>query len=324
MRAVRIETTGGPEVLAVAEVADPDPGPGQLVVDVELVGVNFIDTYHRSGAYPLELPTGLGLEFSGVVSALGEGVTHRHVGQRVAVAWASEPGAYAERVAVDAERTVVVPDGVALDTATALMLQGITAHFLTTSTYALGRDDTALVYAAAGGVGRTLVQLATRRGARVLACTSTDEKAADVTALGADEVVRYRDVSVPDTVRELTGGQGVDVVYDSVGAATFDDSLASLKPRGTMVLYGASSGPVPPMDPQTLAKHGSLFLTRPKLPDYIATPDELEWRAGALLDLAASGQLDVAIHERYPLEDAARAHADLASGTTSGKLLLQP
>jgi NADPH:quinone reductase len=200
----------------------------------------------------------------------------------------------------------------------------MTAHYLANSTYTLRRDDTALVYAAAGGVGRLLVQLAKRRGARVLACTSTREKAAAVRALGADEIILYRDVDLAATVRDLTGGQGVDVVYDSVGRDTFDTSLDCCKPRGLMVLYGGASGPVPPIDLQILNRKGSLYVTRPKLNDYVATQDELEWRAWALFDLVAGGQLDLAIHARYPLDAAGRAHADLASGSTTGKLLLLP
>lgn len=324
MRAVQITQTGAPEVLAVTEIGAPTPGPDDVVIAVAAAGVNFIDTYQRSGLYPLTLPTVLGMECAGVITAVGDQVKDRAIGDRVAVAWTQEPGAYAEQVAIPADRTVPVPEDIDLETAAALMLQGMTAHFLSASTATLGRDDTVLIYAAAGGVGRLLVQLAKRRGARVLACTSTEEKAAIVTALGADEVIRYRDVDVPQTVRALTDGVGVDVVYDSVGAATFDDSLASLKPRGLMVLYGGASGPVPPLDPQVLARHGSLYLTRPVLAAYIATPEELTWRANTLFDLVRSGDLDVAIHERYPLEDAARAHTDLESGATSGKLLLIP
>jgi len=322
VRAIRIEANGGPEVLELQDIDDPAPAPGEVVVEVAAAGVNFIDTYQRSGAYPGELPAGLGMEGAGTVTAVGDGVTDRSVGDRVA--WASSRGSYAERVTVEADRCVSVPDGVGPDIAAALMLQGMTAHYLTQSTYKLGRDDTALVYAAAGGVGRLLVQLAKRRGARVLACTSTEEKAAEVRRLGADEIVFYRDVDIPGTVRELTDGVGVDVVYDSVGQATFEASLASLKPRGLMVLYGASSGPVPPVDLQVLNQHGSLYATRPSLFHYVATPDELNWRAGALFDLVRAEQLDVLVHERYPLADAGRAHADLESGTTSGKLLLIP
>jgi NADPH:quinone reductase len=322
VRAVRFSETGGPEVLTVEEVADPDPGPGEVVVAVAAAGVNFIDTYQRSGAYPVELPLTLGSEGAGTVTAVGEGVSHRQVGERVA--WSDGAGSYAEQVVLKAERTVPVPTAVDDDHAAAVMLQGMTAHYLANSTHRLTRDDTALIYAAAGGVGRLLVQLAKRRGARVLACTSTDEKEAEVRRLGADEVIRYRDVDVTDAVRELTGGRGVDVVYDSVGADTFDASLRSLRMRGLMVLFGQSSGRVRPLDLQELNRGGSLFVTRPSLFHYVATPDELEWRASTILDLVAAGDLDVRIHERYALDDAGRAHADLESGTTSGKLLLVP
>ncbi|MEX2504345.1 MAG: quinone oxidoreductase [Egicoccus sp.] len=322
MRAVRFHETGGPEVLRIDEVDDPSPGPGQVLVEVAAAGVNFIDTYQRGGIYPLSMPSGLGLEGAGVIRAVGEGVTHRREGDRVA--WSDQLGSYANLVAVDAERTVVVPEGVDLDTAAALMLQGMTAHYLSSSTYKLGSDDTILLYAAAGGVGRLLLQLAKRRGARVLACTSTQEKAEEVRRLGADEIVFYRDVDVAETVRELTNGHGVDVVYDSVGVDTFESSLDCLRPRGMLVLFGASSGPVPPFDPQVLNRKGSLFLTRPTLGHYAATRDELEWRAHALFELVGQGQLEVHVHDRYPLDDVQRAHTDLESGATAGKLLLQP
>jgi NADPH:quinone reductase len=322
VRAIRLHETGGPGAMSVDEVDDPTPDADEVLVEVAAAGVNFIDTYQRSGAYPVELPAPLGLEGAGTVRAIGDEVQERGIGERVA--WSGSPGSYAELVCVPAERTVSVPSAVDLDVAAALMLQGMTAHFLTNSTYRLTDGDTALVYAAAGGVGRLLVQLAKRRGARVLACTSTEAKAAEVRRLGADEVILYRDVDVPDTVRELTDGHGVDVVYDSVGADTFDDSLRCLRPRGMMVLFGQSSGPVPPLDLQELNRHGSLFVTRPTLFHHISTSDELEWRAGALLDLVAQDQLEVHVHGRYPLEDAARAHEDLESGTTTGKLLLVP
>lgn len=322
MRAIRIETTGGPEVLELADLPEPEPGPKEVLVTVAAAGVNFIDTYQRSGIYPLELPTRLGLEGAGTITAVGAEVSDRRVGE--VVAWSDALGSYADQVVVAADRTVPVPADIDPVLAAAVMLQGMTAHFLANSTYQLNRDDTVLVYAAAGGVGRILVQLAKRRGARVLACTSTQEKADAVRALGADEVVFYREVDVPETVRSLTGGTGVDVVYDSVGQATFWDSLRSLRPRGLMVLYGASSGPVPPIDLQELNRHGSLYATRPGLANYVATSDELTWRAGALFDLMRAGQLEVAIHGRYPLPEAARAHADIESGTTAGKLLLEP
>jgi NADPH:quinone reductase len=324
VRAIRVTDPGGPEVLELTEVDDPTPGDGEVLVRVAAAGVNFIDTYQRSGAYPMETPFGLGLEGAGEIVAVGGGVDPVAVGRHVA--WADALGSYADLVTVPAERAVSVPDGVPADVAAALMLQGMTAHYLSHSTYALGRDDVALVYAAAGGVGRLLVQLAVRRGARVIAVTSTDDKEAEARRLGADEVIRYRDegVVISDEARRLTDGRGVQVVYDSVGADTFEQSLRSLALRGTLVLFGQSSGKVPPVDLQTLNQHGSLYVTRPSLGAYTATGDELAWRASTLFDLFAAGELDVAIHDRYPLEDAARAHEDLASGTTSGKLLLVP
>ena len=321
MKAIRFATTGGPEVLELVDVESPTAGPGQVLVDVEYAGVNFIDTYHRTGLYPLPLPSGSGLEGVGTVVAVGEGVTTREVGQRVA--WADTIGSYAEQVAVSADRCFVVPDGVDSPTACALALQGMTAHFLAFSTFPLGKEHTALIYAAAGGVGRILVQLAVQRGARVLACTSTEEKAAAVRALGAHETIAYRDVDVAATARELTGGIGVDVVFDSVGAATWLSSLDSLRPRGMAVFYGNASGPVPAFDPLELSKRGSLYVTRPKLIDHVSTVEELSWRAGSLHGLVTSGNLSVDIHATYPLAQAAQAHSDLESGTTAGKLLLE-
>lgn len=320
MRAIRFARTGGPEVLEVVELPAPEPAAGEVLVDVEHAGLNFIDTYHRSGLYPVPLPSGIGLEGVGVVTAVGDGVVDRRVGQRVA--WADRLGSYAEVVAVPADRTVVVPDGLAPATACALMLQGMTAHYLVASTFPLSEGQTVLVYAAAGGVGRLLVQLASQRGARVLACTSSEEKAAAVRALGAEETIPYRDVDVAARVRQLTGGVGADVVYDSVGAATWRASLAAARPRGTVVFFGNASGPIPPLELQELSRHGSLFTTRPRLGDHVATPDELSWRAGVLFDLAASGRLDVHVHGHRPLVEAASAQAELESGTTSGKLLL--
>jgi NADPH:quinone reductase len=321
MKAVRFRTIGGPEVLEVVDIDAPAPGPGQVLVDVEYAGVNFVDVYQRMGRYPLPLPSGNGLEGVGTIVALGEGVVERKVGQRIA--WADTVGSYAEQVAVKVDRSVVVPDGVDSATACALTLQGMTAHYLAFSTFPLGKEHTALVYAAAGGVGRILVQLAVQRGARVLACTSTEEKAEDVRALGAHEVILYRDVDVAATVRELTGGVGVDVAYDSVGASTWEASLDSLRPRGMAVFYGNASGPVPPFDIQELNRRGSLFVTRPKLFDHTSTMEELGWRAGALFGLLTSGNLQVDIHATYPLAEAAQAQRDLESGTTAGKLLLE-
>ena len=320
MRAIRFTRAGGPDVLEVVETPAPEPSAGEVLVAVEHAGVNFIDTYHRSGLYPLPLPSGIGLEGVGVVTAVGDGVVDRRIGQRVA--WADRLGSYAEVVTVPAARTVVVPDGLESATACAVMLQGMTAHYLVASTFPLSEGQTVLVYAAAGGVGRLLVQLASQRGARVLACTSSEEKAAAVRALGAEETIPYRDVDVAARVRQLTGGVGADVVYDSVGAATWRASLAAARPRGTVVFFGNASGPIPPLELQELSRHGSLFTTRPRLGDHVATPDELSWRAGVLFDLAASGRLDVHVHGHRPLVEAASAQAELESGTTSGKLLL--
>jgi NADPH2:quinone reductase len=320
VRAIRFSVTGGSEVLELVELPAPAPAPGELLVDVSVAGVNFIDIYHRSGLYSVPLPSGLGTEGCGTVVAVGEGVTERVVGQRVA--WSDALGSYAEQVLVRADHSVIVPEALDDATACALMLQGMTAHYLAFSTFPLGKEHTALVYAAAGGVGRLLVQLAKQRGARVIACTSTPAKAAMVRDLGADEVLLYRDVDVASEVRALTGGVGVDVAYDSVGATTWQASLDSLRRRGLAVFCGNASGPVPPIDPALLNRKGSLFMTRPKLADHVADLAELEWRAGAVFGLAASGRLDVALHARYPLADAARAQDDLASGTTTGKLIL--
>jgi NADPH:quinone reductase len=322
VQAIRIHETGGAEILRLEEIDAPSPAPGQVLVDVAAAGVNFIDTYQRSGVYPMELPTGLGLEGAGTVVAVGEGVTDRSVGERVA--WTDALGSYAQQQTVDADRAVRVPDDMDLETAAALMLQGLTAHYLSHSTFKLDSGHTALVYTPAGGVGRLLVQLAVRRGARVIACTSTEEKAEVARGLGADAVINYRESDIAPSVRDLTDGHGVDVVYDSVGKATFDASLACLRPRGTLVLYGASSGQVPPVDLQVLARGGSLFVTRPTLAHYVATPDELDWRAGAIMDLSVGGTLDVHVHGRYPLAEAAQAHRDLESGETAGKLVLLP
>ena len=320
MRAIRFERPGGTDVLELVEVPDPAPAADEVRVAVEHAGLNFIDTYHRTGLYPVPLPGGIGLEGVGVITAVGAGVSDRRVGQRVA--WADRLGSYAELVTVAAARTVIVPDELDPATACALMLQGMTAHYLATSTFPLSEGSTALVFAAAGGVGRILVQLAAQRGARVLACTSTDAKAAAVRALGAAETIPYREVDVAARVRELTDGVGVDVVYDSVGAATWRASLASARPRGTVVFYGNASGPVPPMDLQELSRHGSLFTTRPRLGDHVVTTAELTARATELFDLAAAGRLDVHVHGHRPLAEAAAAQDELESGTTSGKLLL--
>ena len=323
MRAVVVESTGGPEVLEVQDLAQPEPGPGELRVDVAAAGVNFIDVYFRTGAYPLPLPFQLGSEGAGTVSAVGEGVDDVAVGDRVA--WAMVRGAgYAEQVLLPAERAVPVPDGVDLEAAAAVMLQGMTAHYLSESTYPARAGETALVHAAAGGLGLLLTQMLSAKGVRVIGTTSTEEKERLARGAGAAEVVRYTEQDLRAEVERLTDGRGVDVVYDSVGKDTFDAGLDVLRPRGYMVLCGASSGPVPPFDPQSLNPKGSLFLTRPSLGAYIATRDELLERGEAVLSAVAEGRLDVRIGGRYSLAGAGRAHDDLQGRRTTGKLLVVP
>jgi NADPH2:quinone reductase len=323
VRAVVVTEIGGPEVLTVQEAEAPQPDPGEVVVDVVAAGVNFIDVYRRTGVYPADPPFVLGAEGAGTVSAVGSAVEGLSVGDRVA--WAMVPGAgYAEQVRVPADRVVTVPDGVELETAAAAMLQGMTAHFLCESTYPARSGQTALVHAAAGGVGRLLTQMLAAKGVRVLATTSTEEKAELARTGGAAEVIRYTEADVVAEVRRLTDGRGVDVVYDGVGRSTFDAGLDCLVPRGMMVLYGASSGPVPPLDPQVLNRKGSLFLTRPTLAHYIADRDELLARAGAVFAQVASGDLEVRVGGRYSLGEAGRAHEDLEGRRTTGKLLVVP
>jgi NADPH:quinone reductase len=322
MRAIRVQQTGGPEVMRVEDLADPAPGEAQVRVRVEAAGVNFIDTYRRSGAYPVDLPMVPGSEAAGVVDAVGAGVEGLRPGDRVA--GAAFDGAYAELAVAPADALVPVPDGIDAATAAATMLQGMTAHYLATDTVPLAEGMSALVYAAAGGVGRLLVQIAKQRGARVLATVSTDEKERLAVAAGADDVVRYREVDIAETVRALTDGRGVDVVYDSVGADTFDASLDCLRPRGTMVLYGQSSGKVPPVDPQVLNAKGSLYLTRPTLAHYSANRAELRRRAGDLFTWISAGWLEVRIDRTWPLEEAGAAHRHIEGGKTTGKLLLLP
>jgi NADPH2:quinone reductase len=321
-KAVVVRATGGPEALEIADVEAPSPGPGELLVDVAAAGVNFIDCYHREGRYPLSLPFGPGLEGTGRVSAVGPDVAGFAVGDRVA--WAQSLGSYAEQAVVPAKVAVPVPEGVDDDTAGALLLQGLTAHYLVASTYPVQKGDTVLVHAAAGGVGLLLVQLAKARGARVIGTVSTEAKEALAREAGADEVIRYDLVDFATEVRELTDGVGVEAVYDGVGKTTFDGSLASLKPRGMLALFGGSSGAVPPFDPQRLNEAGSVFLTRPSLGAHVATREELEWRAGELFAAVVGGSLTVRIGGRYPLAEAQRAHEDLEARRTTGKLLLAP
>ena len=325
MRVVMGERLGGPEVLSVTEREAPRPGPGEVVVDVAAAGVNYMDIYQREGVgnYRTEPPFVPGAEGAGTVTAVGEDVTGLAVGDRVA--WAGPGSSYADQVALPARRVVPVPDGVSLQVAAAAILQGMTAHYLVTSTYPVREGDVAVVHAAAGGVGLLLTQMVKRRGGIVVATTSGGaggEKAELALGAGADHVVgydRFRDI-----VDEATDGAGAHVVYDGVGKDTFDDSLAALRPRGMMVLYGAASGQVPPVDPQRLNSGGSLFLTRPTLVHYVADTEELRWRAGEVFDWITKGELDVRIGGTYPLADAARAQADLAGRRTTGKLLLLP
>jgi NADPH2:quinone reductase len=315
MHAITISAQGGPEVLEYVERPDPVPGDGEILVDVAASGVNFIDIYHRSGAYPLKLPATIGSEGAGTVSALGPGVQGVSVGDTVA--WASVLGSYAEKAVVPADRAVPVPDGVPAEVAAATILQGLTAHYLTHSTHEVREGDQVLIHAGAGGMGQMLIQLAKLRGAKVHTTVSTSEKEKLAREAGADEVLRYADFA------EALRGK-IDVVYDGVGAATFDGGLEALRPRGLMALYGAASGPVPPVDPQTLNKQGSLFLTRPTLANYIAERQELLQRAADLFGWIADGRLAVNISHRYPLAEAHQAHKDLAGRRTTGKLLLIP
>jgi NADPH2:quinone reductase len=323
VRAVFVEETGGSDKLRVREVDPPRPGPGDLLVDVAAAGVNFIDTYQREGIYPRELPFVVGSEGGGTVVEVGDDVTDFSPGDRVAWGQVDSCG-YAEQVAVPAARAVPVPEGMDLDVAVAVMLQGMTAHYLCESTFPARSGQTALVHAAAGGVGLLLTQMLAAKGVRVLATTSTEEKAQLARGAGADEVIDYTEADLLSEVRRLTDGRGVDVVYDGVGRSTFDAGLDSLVPRGMMVLFGASSGPVPPVDPQALNRKGSLFLTRPSLAHHVATREELLWRAGSVLGRVASGALEVRIGGRYGLDEASRAHDDLEGRRTTGKLLVLP
>jgi NADPH2:quinone reductase len=316
MRAAVVTRHGGPEVLEVRDEPDPQPGPGQLLVDVEVAGVNYRDVYERERLG--EPPLIAGVEGAGTVAAVGEGVSEAAVGDRVA--WTHAPGSYAERVVVDAPRAVPVPDGVSSELAAAALLQGMTAHYLATSTYPIRQGDTVLVHAAAGGVGLLLTQIAKLRGGRVIGTTSTDEKARLAAEAGADEVIGYDGFA--ERARELTGGDGVAAVYDGIARTTFDESLDSLRRRGTMVLYGSASGPAEPVDPMRLQAAGSVYLTRPTLMHYTETREELLERSGAIFGWMGSGELHVRIGGRYPLEEAGRAQEDLQSRRTTGKLVL--
>jgi NADPH2:quinone reductase len=320
MKAILVQTPGGPEALTLVEVPTPQPGPKQVLVRIAASGVNFIDVYFRTGLYKAEAPIAIGSEAAGTVESIGEGVTEFAPGDRVAYAMAR--GSYAEFAVVPEAMLVKIPAHVDFQTAAAAMLQGMTAHYLTHSTFALKAGDTCLVQAAAGGAGGLIVQMAKMLGARVFGTVSTEEKARIAREAGADEIILYTQQEFDVEVKRLTGGRGVDVVYDSVGKTTFDKSLNSLRPRGTMALFGQSSGSVPPFDPGILNGKGSLFLTRPSLAHYLLTREELLWRAGDVLKWIDSGQLKLRIDRTYPLADAAAAHRDLEGRKTAGKLVL--
>ncbi|WP_102141012.1 quinone oxidoreductase family protein [Mycobacterium hubeiense] len=324
MRAIEVAETGGPEVLTYVEKPQPSPGPGEVLIKAEAIGVNFLDTYFRSGQYPREVPFVVGNEVCGTVEAVGDDVAALRVGDRVVTAQAS--GAYAEYSTAPADFCAYVPEGVGADVAASALLKGMTAHYLIKSTYPIQQGDTVLLHAGAGGVGLILTQWATSMAAKVITTVSTPEKAELSRKAGAVEVLDYPDdpEEFGAKIRELTDGQGVAAVYDGVGAATFDASIASLAIRGTLALFGASSGPVPPFDPQRLNAAGSLFLTRPTLVHYTRTSDEFAWRAGELLDAIAAGTLKITVSNRYPLADAEQAHRDLQGRKTVGSVVLVP
>ncbi len=322
MKAIRIHEYGGAEKLLYEEVPTPRPGAGEALVKVEAVGLNYIDVYHRTGLYPGALPFTPGLEAAGVVEAVGEGVKEVKAGDRVA--YSGVPGSYAEYVAAPERQLVKLAGGMDARTGAAAMLQGMTAHYLAHSTFVLKRGDAALVHAAAGGVGLLLVQMARRCGARVFGTVSTEEKAELARGAGADEVILYTRQDFEAEVKRLTDGRGVNVVYDSVGQATYEKSLNCLMPRGYLVLFGQSSGPVPPLNPILLSQKGSLFLTRPTLVNYTATREELLQRAGDVLGWIASGRLRLRIDRTFPLAQAGEAHRALEGRQTTGKVLLIP
>jgi NADPH2:quinone reductase len=322
MKAILVHQPGGPEAMRLDEVPVPAPAPGQALVKIAASGVNFIDIYFRTGLYKAEAPYGLGMEGAGVVDAVGSGVTEVSPGDRVA--YAMQRGSYADYAIVPAWQLVKIPDALDFHQAAASMLQGMTAHYLTHSTWPLKPGDSCLVHAAAGGAGGLIVQMAKKLGAVVIGTTSTPAKAEIAKAAGCDHVVNYTEQEFDVEVKRITGGRGVDVVYDSVGAATWERSLNSLRRRGLMVSFGNASGPVPPVAPLELNNRGSLFLTRPTLAHHAADRSELLWRANDVLGWVASGAVKLHIEKVYPLAEAAQAHIDLASRRTSGKLLLVP
>ncbi len=322
MKAIRVRETGGPEKLLCEDLPLPAPGPGQALVKIRSIGLNFIDVYYRTGLYKSQLPFTPGMEAAGTVEAVGENVKTVKPGDRVA--YAGILGAYAEYSLVNALQLVPLPADVDFPLAAAVMLQGLTAHYLTHSTFPLRKGETVLIHAAAGGVGLLLIQIAKIIGAGVIGTVSTDEKAALAANAGADNIVRYTRDDFELEVKRITGGTGVDVVYDSVGKTTFEKSLNCLKRRGMMVLFGQSSGPVPPMEPGMLNTKGSLYLTRPGLAHYTATREELTWRAGDLFRWISDKSLNIRVDRTYPLKEAARAHQALESRQTAGKVLIQP
>jgi len=323
VKAIRVHAPGGPDVLRLDDIPRPEPGPGQVLIAVEAAGVNYIDVYHRTGQYKTATPFVPGQEAAGTVAALGPGVTGFRVGERIAC-YDGGLGAYAEYAVAPADRVVRLPDGVSAAQGAAVMLQGMTAHYLACTTYPLAPGDICLVHAAAGGVGLLLCQVAKRRGARVIGTVSTAAKAALAREAGADDVISYTEQDFEAEVRRLTGGAGVQVVYDSVGRTTFDAGLRCLARRGMMVLFGQSSGPVAPLDPQVLNQRGSLFLTRPTLGHYVATRDELLARAEELMRWVQDETLVLHIDREWPLAQAAEAHRALERRATAGKLLLRP
>ena len=322
MKAIQVQQPGGHEAMELVELPVPQPKANEAVVKLAASGVNFIDVYQREGRYKVPLPFVLGQEGAGVVTAAGADVKPVKAGDRVA--WTGVLGSYAEYAAIPVDRLVPIPAGVSDPQAAAAMLQGMTAHYLAHDTYPLKRGETALVHAAAGGVGLLLVQMAHHIGARVIATVSTDEKAKLAREAGADEIILYTQADFEAETKRLTGGKGVDVVYDSVGKTTFEKGLNLLRPRGMMALFGGSSGAVPPFDPILLTQKGSLFLTRPSLGNYIATREELTARSGAVFGMMAAGKLKLRIEHTYPLAEARRAHRDLEGRKTTGKLLLIP
>ena len=320
MKAIQVSEVGGPEVLAVVDLAVPDPKPNEALVQIEAAGVNFIDVYFREGRYPAPLPFINGQEAAGLVVAVGADVTTLQLGDRVA--YTGVLGSYAEYAAVPAERLVKIPDELDFNQAAAAMLQGMTAHYLSHSTYPIKSSDTVLIHAAAGGVGLLLVQMAKRLGARVIGTAGSDQKAQLARDAGADEVIVYTTQDFETETRRLTEGQGVHAVYDGVGKDTFQKDLKVLRPRGYLVLFGGASGAVPPFDLLELTKHGSLFVTRPTLQNYIARREELEERSNDVLQSVVRGDLKLRIHQTYPLEEAQQAHRDLEGRKTTGKSLL--